>query len=283
MAYLYRHIRLDKNIPFYIGIGSDSDYGRAFGKESRNRFWRFVVNKTAYDVEIIIDDISWEEACKKEIEFIALYGRTDKKMGSLVNLTDGGDGSLGVAVSDETKAKLSNALKGKVFSKETREKLSAKAKERECDTERIKELAKINTGRKHSEERNKQISKTLKALYASGARVCNFREDHFSEECRLKLSVASTGRKHTDEAKKKMSEKAMGNKRNLGKRLSEETKKKIGDANRGKVHTEETRLKNSIGHLGRKLTDEQKKKISEALKGKKKTKKAHIKQAFIKE
>lgn len=24
MAYLYRHIRLDKNIPFYIGIGSEN-------------------------------------------------------------------------------------------------------------------------------------------------------------------------------------------------------------------------------------------------------------------
>lgn len=28
MAYLYRHIRLDKNEPFYIGIGSDSNYNR---------------------------------------------------------------------------------------------------------------------------------------------------------------------------------------------------------------------------------------------------------------
>ena len=29
MAYLYRHIRLDKNEPFYIGIGSDTNFKRA--------------------------------------------------------------------------------------------------------------------------------------------------------------------------------------------------------------------------------------------------------------
>ena len=32
MAYIYRHIRLDKNEPFYIGIGSDKDYKRAYNK-----------------------------------------------------------------------------------------------------------------------------------------------------------------------------------------------------------------------------------------------------------
>ena len=32
MAYLYRHIRLDTNEIFYIGIGSDINYKRAFIK-----------------------------------------------------------------------------------------------------------------------------------------------------------------------------------------------------------------------------------------------------------
>jgi hypothetical protein len=37
MAYVYRHIRLDKNEPFYIGVGSDSNYSRAFTKRSSHR------------------------------------------------------------------------------------------------------------------------------------------------------------------------------------------------------------------------------------------------------
>jgi len=95
MAYVYRHIRLDKNEPFYIGVGSDSNYLRAFAKRSRNQHWKNITNITEYDVEILIDDVSFEYACKKEIEFISLYGRIDKKNGSLVNLTDGGQGTLG--------------------------------------------------------------------------------------------------------------------------------------------------------------------------------------------
>ena len=45
MAYLYRHIRLDKNEPFYIGIGSDEQYGRANSKHNRNKLWNGVIKK----------------------------------------------------------------------------------------------------------------------------------------------------------------------------------------------------------------------------------------------
>lgn len=96
MVYLYRHIRLDKNEPFYIGIGSDENYKRAYQKESRNKHWKNIVAKTLYEVEILLDNLTWEEACKKEIEFIALYGRNDLKQGSLVNMTNGGDGCVGI-------------------------------------------------------------------------------------------------------------------------------------------------------------------------------------------
>ena len=77
MAYLYRHIRLDKNTPFYIGIGSDLKYNRANSIKDRNIFWKRIANKTQYRVEIMLDDLSWEEACEKEKEFIKIYGRGD--------------------------------------------------------------------------------------------------------------------------------------------------------------------------------------------------------------
>jgi hypothetical protein len=94
VAYLYRHIRLDKNEPFYIGIGSDDSYKRAYNPWDRTLFWKNITLKTQYKVDIILDNLSWEEACKKEIEFIALYGRKDLGKGSLVNLTDGGEGVI---------------------------------------------------------------------------------------------------------------------------------------------------------------------------------------------
>lgn len=112
MPYLYRHIRLDKNEPFYIGIGSDKSYNRAYEKGNRrNKIWNKIVNKTTYEVEILLDDITWEHACQKEIEFINLYGRIDLKSGTLANLTDGGDGTIGIIYSEERKKELSNKMK----------------------------------------------------------------------------------------------------------------------------------------------------------------------------
>jgi hypothetical protein len=117
MAYLYRHIRLDKNEPFYVGIGSDSDYKRAYNKKGRNKHWNNITNNTSYEVEIIAEDLTWEQACEKEIEFIKLYGRSDLKLGTLVNMTDGGEGQYGRIVKDATKLLLSNDRKGKSFTK----------------------------------------------------------------------------------------------------------------------------------------------------------------------
>lgn len=96
MAYLYRHISLSTNTPFYIGIGSDEDglYKRAYNRDSRTKLWKSIA-KNGYEIEIMMDRLSWEEACRKEIEFISLYGRLDIGTGILANMTGGGDGALG--------------------------------------------------------------------------------------------------------------------------------------------------------------------------------------------
>ena len=112
MAYLYRHIRLDKNEPFYIGIGKESNYGRAYDKSERTSFWKNIVAKTEYRVDIVLDDLTWEEACLKEKEFIKLYGRKTSEGGRLCNLTDGGEGAFGRVLSQETKDKISKSVSG---------------------------------------------------------------------------------------------------------------------------------------------------------------------------
>ena len=102
MAVLYRHTRIDKNEPFYIGIGDNKT--RAYNKINRTKHWKSIAKK-GYDVEVLFNDLSWEEACEKEIEFIALYGRRDKKAGILVNMTDGGEGTVGYRHTVKTKEK----------------------------------------------------------------------------------------------------------------------------------------------------------------------------------
>lgn len=91
-GYLYRHIRLDKDEVFYIGIGFDYKESRPYSKFARNKHWKNIVALTNYEVEILFRDLPKDILVEKEKEFIALYGRRDLKEGTLVNMTDGGDG-----------------------------------------------------------------------------------------------------------------------------------------------------------------------------------------------
>jgi hypothetical protein len=132
VAYLYRHIRLDKNEPFYIGIGkSDSDFNRAHSKNSRNAYWYNIINLSEYRVEIMLQDITWEEACQKEIEFINLYKKNTQK-GSLCNIADGGEGGY---LSEEINEKRRQSLMGHKLTEETKEKIRLKAKGRKASRE----------------------------------------------------------------------------------------------------------------------------------------------------
>jgi len=110
MAIVYIHKKKNSNEVFYVGIGEFEK--RAYSKDSRNRWWKFIVNKYDYDVEITYKDLIWEEACVIEKYLISFYGRRNLKKGTLVNLTDGGDGSTGYIPSIESRIKTSNSLKG---------------------------------------------------------------------------------------------------------------------------------------------------------------------------
>jgi hypothetical protein len=112
--YVYRHIRLDKNEPFYIGIGNKKNYTRAYEKHNskRNLIWNRITAKSLYDVEILFSSVSKEFASSKEKEFIKLYGRIDNKTGILCNMTDGGDGICNYIASQETRNKIRNSKIG---------------------------------------------------------------------------------------------------------------------------------------------------------------------------
>jgi hypothetical protein len=76
--YIYQHVRLDTNEVFYIGKGTKklkgNVYHRAYTKNSRNEYWKNIVNQTSYKVEIL-EEFETEKACLlKESELIVLYG-----------------------------------------------------------------------------------------------------------------------------------------------------------------------------------------------------------------
>jgi len=123
-AYVYTHTRLDTNENFYVGIGTQDNYKRASRVHNRTNYWNNIVKKCGWKVDIVFDNLTWEDACEKEKELIKKFGRIDLGTGTLVNLTDGGEGTLKRKVTDETKAKMSKARKGKLRSELDKLKIS---------------------------------------------------------------------------------------------------------------------------------------------------------------
>lgn len=116
--FLYRHIRNDKNEVFYVGVGTKrkkSQYERAFSKRNRNKYWNNIINITNYSIDIIFECDSEYEIYEKEKEFILLYGRKDLKTGTLVNLTNGGEGLKGYDNSEKHKKVYQYSHKGELM------------------------------------------------------------------------------------------------------------------------------------------------------------------------
>lgn len=60
-GYLYRHVRIDTNEVFYIGISLDNrkdKFIRAYDKHKRSIFWKNITAKTVYRVDIVLKNIS---------------------------------------------------------------------------------------------------------------------------------------------------------------------------------------------------------------------------------
>lgn len=118
---VYRHRRLDTNEVFYIGIAGNKY--RPYTFKDRTLFWKRIVNKAGYKVEIIAEGLNWDQASELEILLISEYGRRDLGTGTLVNMTDGGEGTLGRIPSQSHREKISNILKGRKLSEDHIEKL----------------------------------------------------------------------------------------------------------------------------------------------------------------
>ncbi len=153
--YVYRHIRDDLNVPFYVGKGSK---GRAIRKSYRSEAWNNVAKKTTFQVEIIIDGLTEKEAYLKEDEFIKLY----KKHGYCeANISEGAT-TKGIPCSEKAKEKIRAFNLGKKRSPESILKTSLSLKGRIKSDQEKKNISKSLIGHKHSEETKKKIA--IKAI-----------------------------------------------------------------------------------------------------------------------
>lgn len=126
-----------------------------------------------------------EGALSAETFYIKLYNTQNRDIG--YNLTSGGDGASGYKCSEETKAKISKANKGRKHSIETR-----------------KRMGDAHRGSKRTEETKKKM------------RISRAKQAPMTDEIRNKISEAHKGKILTEEHKTKIS------KNNKSKILTEE-------------------------------------------------------------
>lgn len=107
----------------YIGITSKVPNARWEGGSGYNKIKQPVmynaIQKYGWDnIQhiILFENLSYKEACQKEVELIKLYKTNCRKYGNDYgyNMTDGGDGTTGHVVSDESKQKMSKIKQGRV-------------------------------------------------------------------------------------------------------------------------------------------------------------------------
>ena len=145
------------------------------------------------------DNFNWIILCETdsnsklnllEIFYISAY----KKMTSLYNLTDGGEGNLGWNPPEETRKKIGDANSKRIISDETRKKLSESGKGRIHSEETKKKIGAVHKGKQLSEEAKRKIGEANSKY----VRDENYRNkmskikkgEVRSEETRLKMSNA---------------------------------------------------------------------------------------------
>lgn len=107
--YVYLHVKLDTGEPFYVGKGIEN---RAYSKYNRSNWWKNIVKKYDYDIILLEENLTEVESFEKEVNWIKRIGRKDKNQGTLINLTDGGDGAVGQIMSKEARQKISLSQTG---------------------------------------------------------------------------------------------------------------------------------------------------------------------------
>jgi hypothetical protein len=116
-VYVYKDPRPTKNQQVvYVGKGFGDRAWHHWKKRVRHNkgFGAFLAllrrEKLEPIIEIVKDGLDEAEAFYEEISLIALYGRRDLNTGTLFNLTDGGEGTVGAIRTDEWRANISSAL-----------------------------------------------------------------------------------------------------------------------------------------------------------------------------
>lgn len=195
---IYKHTAPNGKV--YIGQTCQKPENR-FGKDGYRykgcTIFYNAIQKYGFDNfkhEILFDNLTQEEANKKEIELIREYRSNERDFG--YNIQDGGHNG---SPSEETRRKMSEWQIGKALSDETRQKISkARSGQRDSDETR-KKKSDGHKGKGISDETKMKISVSRTKM------VTNEQIDRIR-----KLGLSNRGKIHTEESRKNMSESHKG-------------------------------------------------------------------------
>lgn len=118
--YQYKKFKFDYE-PFYIGIGKGNRINVHVNKAKCNikkslkdNIILKIINNNLEPIRFkLYENITLESAKRLEILLIKLIGRRNLGKGTLSNLTDGGDGTVGHTMTDEMKEKFKHMMKNR--------------------------------------------------------------------------------------------------------------------------------------------------------------------------
>lgn len=191
------------------------------GYKKQQYFWR-AIQKWGWENfshEVVLENVTFEEACNAERDFIQYYQTNDKNFG--YNATEGGAGTQGHRMTDEQKEILSKSAKerfanpenhpryGVTLSDETKQKIKNSL------TGKYTKETHPNTGRKHTDETRKKMSKSHKGKntgednYWFGKHLPDDVKKQLSKKAKERYADPTNhpmyGKHYTDEEKEKMS------------------------------------------------------------------------------
>lgn len=227
--YQIKHIASGK---IYIGSATNIYKRWNFHKETLR-------NKTHHNGRL---QNAWNKYGEEAFEFsiietcfiFALIFREQHYMDALkpfYNIAKVAGSALGVKHTDETRAKMSAIMKGRVMTEEHKRNLSIAGKGRVFTKEHLENMSKANIGKKRSD--------------ADKAKMAE----------RMKGNTRALGNQFTDEQKKIVSDGLKKARENgkifgyTGMKHTDETKSKISAANKGKERTPESRARYSVAML----------------------------------
>ena len=191
--YVYKHTFPNNKV--YIGITQQEPEKRwknGLGYDAHQTLMKRAIKKYGWQNikhEILYKNLNKNEACNKEIELIALYDSTNKQKG--YNVSQGGEGTIGVKPTEESKLKNRIAHLGKKASLETRRKISESNKGKHNKKRSKEQKRKISEATKKAMQ-NPELRKRLSETH-SGKNHRNYGK-HLSEETKKKISETEKGK-----------------------------------------------------------------------------------------